>query len=257
MPEPPPEERLHEDGIIGHLVDLRKCAVRSLLAVGVLFMAMFPFYEPIYAAFSQPILAALPPEGDAQLIATDVLGGFLVPAKVVLFCALCVALPYVLYQVWAFVAPGLYLRERRMVLPLVVSSTALFYLGMAFAYLLVFKVVFAFIFKFAPAAFIVMPDVQSHLSFALTMFFVFGLAFEVPVAVFLLVQMGVISLAALRHARPYVIVGAFICAAIITPPDVLSQFMLALPVWLLYEIGILVASLARRRKGTQEAADQA
>ena len=244
-PEDEQEEELHEDGLIGHLVDLRGCLLRSLFALAILFCVLFVFHERVYELFARPLIAALP--GGSQLIATGVLGGFLVPAKVVLFCAFCLALPYLLYQVWSFVAPGLYRGERRLLLPLVASSTLLFYLGMAFAYLLVFKVVFGFVFSFAPDAITVMPDAQSHLSFVLSMFLVFGIAFEVPIAILILVRSGVVGTPALRRARPYVIVGAFIGAAIITPPDVLSQFMLAIPVWLLYEAGIIAAALAGRR----------
>ena len=256
---PPPEgegegEKLHEDGLIGHLVDLRNCLLRSLIAIAALFLALFAFHDQVYDWFTRPIISQLP--GGSELIATDVLGGFLVPAKVVLFCAFCLALPYVLYQLWSFVAPGLYRRERGLMLPLVVTSTLLFYLGMAFAYLLVFQVVFGFVFSFAPDAITVMPDAQSHLSFVLTMFLVFGAAFEVPIAILILVRMGVVDTAALRRARPYVIVGAFVCAAVITPPDVLSQFMLAVPVWLLYEAGIIAAALVPRG-GREEGGEKA
>ena len=250
QPEPADEEKLHEDGLIGHLVDLRSCLLRALLAVGVLFFALFAFHEQIYDWFTRPLISQLP--GGSELIATDVLGGFLVPAKVVLFCAFCLALPYVLYQAWSFVAPGLYRRERGLLLPLVVTSTLLFYLGMAFAYLLVFRVVFGFVFSFAPDAITVMPDVQSHLGFVLTLFLVFGIAFEVPVAILILVRLGIVEIAAARRARPYVIVGAFVVAAIITPPDVLSQFMLAIPVWLLYEVGIMAAALVGRRRDREK-----
>ena len=243
---PHPEDKLHEDSLIGHLADLRNCLLRALIAVAVVFFALFAFADEIYGSFARPLLVALP-EG-SELIATGVLGPFLVPFKVTLFVAFCVCLPYILYQVWKFVAPGLYAREKRLVLPLVLSSTALFYLGMAFAYLLVFRVVFGFIVSFAPEAISVMPDVQSHLSFALTIFMTFGLAFEMPVAVYLLVRMGVIEIAALRRARPYVLAGSFVLAAIVTPPDVLSQIMLAVPMWLLFEIGLLVASVFGGKK---------
>ncbi len=248
--EPATEEELHSDGLIGHLTDLRNSVLKALLAVAAVFFALVPFAEEIYVRFAGPLLAELPVGG--ALIATGVITPFLVPLKVTFLVAFCVALPYVLYQVWRFVAPGLYRNERRLVLPLVVTSTLLFYVGMAFAYLLVFRVVFSFIVSFAPDTVAVMPDVQNHLRFATTVFLTFGVAFEVPVAVFILVRAGVLEIAALRRARPYVIAGAFVTAAIITPPDVVSQFMLALPVWLLYEVGILVALLLPSRSEEEE-----
>lgn len=237
--QPVATEKLHEDGIVGHLVDLRNSAVWSLIVFAVAFMGMFPFAEEIYNAFVAPLLAKLPE--NAELIATGLLGPFVVPLKVVAFCAFCVTLPHTLFQLWRFVAPGLYRKEKGFAMPVVISSTLLFFLGASFAYLLVFKVVFEFIFNFAPTSIRIMPDVQNHLDFALLMFLIFGVAFEVPVVVFLLVRGGIVDIAALRKARSYVIAGAFVVAAIITPPDVISQFMLALPVWLLYEIGIQVA----------------
>lgn len=233
------EEELHEDGLVGHLTDLRNSVVWSLAVLAVAFFALFPFAEEIYTMFATPLLAVLP-EG-SELIAIGVLSPFLVPLKVVLFCAFCVTLPHTLYQVWRFVAPGLYKREKGIAAPLVVSSTLLFFLGLAFAYVLVFRLVFTFIVQYAPASISVMPDVQSHLSFALLLFLTFGIAFEVPIAVFILVRSGIVEIATLRRSRRYVIVGAFVAAAIATPPDVISQFMLALPVWLLYEIGIQVS----------------
>ena len=244
--EPAAEEQLHEDGLLGHLTDLRNSVVKATLAVAVAFIALFPFSDQIYTRFAAPLIAELP-EG-SQLIATGVIAPFLVPLKVIILVAFCITLPYVLYQVWSFIAPGLYRRERHLITPLVISSTLLFYLGMLFAYFLVFRVVFGFIVAFAPEAISVMPDVQSHLSFAITIFLTFGLAFEVPVAVFILVQTGVLELAGLRKARTFVIAGAFIVAAIITPPDVLSQFLLAVPVWLLYEVGIIAAALLPPRE---------
>lgn len=253
--EPATEEELHSDGLIGHLTDLRNSVLKALLAVAAAFFALVSFSEEIYHRFAGPLLAELPDGG--ALIATGVITPFLVPLKVTFLAAFCVVLPYVLYQAWRFVAPGLYRNERRLVLPLVVTSTLLFYLGMAFAYLLVFRVVFSFIVSFAPDSVAVMPDVQNHLRFAMTVFLTFGLAFEVPVAVFILVRGGVLEIAALRRARPYVIAGAFVTAAIITPPDVISQFMLALPVWLLYEVGILVSLLlpGKPDEEGEEAAD--
>jgi sec-independent protein translocase protein TatC len=195
----------------------------------------------MYTLLAQPLLAVLPQGG--QMIATDVVGVFLVPMKVALLVAFVIALPYVLYQIWAFVAPGLYMHEKRLVLPLIFTSTVLFIAGMGFAYFLVFPVVFKFMASIAPEGVAWMTDIEKYLSFALTMFVAFGVTFEVPVAVVLLVRMNVVSVAKLREIRPYVIVGAFVIGAVFTPPDVISQLMLALPLWVLYELGIFVASM--------------
>jgi sec-independent protein translocase protein TatC len=186
------------------------------------------------------------------MIATDVVGVFLVPVKVAMLVAFVIALPYVLYQIWAFVAPGLYTHEKRLVLPLIFTSTVLFITGMAFAYFLVFPVVFKFMASIAPEGVAWMTDIEKYLSFALTMFVAFGVTFEVPVAVVLLVRMNVVGIDKLKEIRPYVIVGAFVVGAIFTPPDVISQLMLALPLWVLYELGILVASVLARRKPENE-----
>ena len=239
--QPSSEEGLLEDGLLGHLTDLRDSLVKAVLAVAVAFFALFPFNERIYDWFAKPMLEQLPAGG--EMIATGIISPFIVPLKVTLLVAFCITLPYVLYQVWRFVAPGLYKREKRLVLPIIVSSTLLFYAGMAFAYFLLLKIVFSFIVSFAPASIEIMPDIQNHLSFALTLFVIFGIAFEMPVAVFILVRAGVVEIATLRSARTYVIAGSFVTAAIVTPPDVLSQFMLAVPMWLLYETGILFSSM--------------
>jgi sec-independent protein translocase protein TatC len=192
------------------------------------------------------MLAALPAGG--QMIATDVTTPFFVPMKVAAMAAFLIALPYVLYQLWAFVAPGLYTHEKKLVAPLIVSSTVLFIVGMAFAYFLVFPVVFGFMAKAAPVGVAVMTDIDKYLGFVLTMFVAFGITFEVPVIVIVLVRMGVVSLAKLREARPYAIVGAFVIGAIFTPPDVVSQCMLAIPLWLLYELGMLLARFVSTSK---------
>jgi sec-independent protein translocase protein TatC len=192
------------------------------------------------------MLAALPAGG--QMIATDVTTPFFVPMKVAAMAAFLIALPYVLYQLWAFVAPGLYTHEKKLVAPLIVSSTVLFIVGMAFAYFLVFPVVFGFMAKAAPVGVAVMTDIDKYLGFVLTMFVAFGITFEVPVIVIVLVRMGVVSLAKLREARPYAIVGAFVIGAIFTPPDVVSQCMLAIPLWLLYELGMLLARFVSTAK---------
>ena len=202
---------------------------------------MFPWAKDLYSLLAQPLLAVLPQGG--QMIATDVVGVFLVPMKVALLIAFVIALPYVLYQVWAFVAPGLYAHEKRLVLPLIISSTFLFIAGMAFAYFFVFPIVFKFMASIAPDGVAWMTDIEKYLSFVLTMFVAFGVTFETPVAVVLLVHMGVVSVEKLREIRPYVIVGAFVIGAVFTPPDVVSQLLLALPLWALYEVGIIFASM--------------
>jgi sec-independent protein translocase protein TatC len=230
-----------QDTFISHLVELRDRLLRAILAVLIVFLCLFPWAKDLYSLLAQPLLAVLPQGG--QMIATDVVGVFLVPMKVALLVAFVIALPYVLYQVWAFVAPGLYTHEKRLVLPLIVSSTLLFIAGMAFAYFLVFPVVFKFMASIAPEGVAWMTDIEKYLSFALTMFIAFGVTFEVPVAVVLLVRMNIVTVEKLREIRPYVIVGAFVVGAVFTPPDVISQLMLAMPLWVLYELGIVCASM--------------
>ena len=230
-----------QDTFISHLVELRDRLLRAILAVLIVFLCLFPWAKDLYTLLAQPLLAVLPQGG--QMIATDVVGVFLVPMKVALLVAFVIALPYVLFQIWAFVAPGLYTHEKRLVLPLIFTSTVLFIAGMAFAYFLVFPVVFKFMAQIAPEGVAWMTDIEKYLSFALTMFIAFGVTFEVPVAVVLLVRMNVVSVAKLREIRPYVIVGAFVIGAVFTPPDVISQLMLAMPLWVLYELGIVFASM--------------
>lgn len=242
-----------QDTFISHLVELRDRLLRAILAVIVVFLCLFPWARDLYAILAKPLIAALPAGG--QMIATDVVGVFLVPVKVAFLVAFVIALPYVLYQVWAFVAPGLYMHEKRLVAPLVVASTALFVIGMSFAYFLVFPVVFKFMASIAPEGVAWMTDIDKYLSFALTTFVAFGVTFEVPVAVIVLVRVGVVSIEKLKEIRPYVIVGAFVIGAVFTPPDVISQVMLAVPLWLLYEIGIVVARLVGRPPAS-EAADE-
>ncbi len=230
---------LPEDSFLSHLFELRDRLIRALLSIGIVFVCLFPWAKDLYALLAQPLLTQLPLGG--QMIATDVVGVFLVPMKVTLMVAFLIALPYVLYQVWAFVAPGLYSHEKRLALPLVTASVALFFIGMAFAYFLVFPAVFGFMAKVAPDGVAWMTDIEKYLSFVMTTFIAFGVTFEVPVIVIVLVQMHIVELVTLRQWRPYVIVGAFVVGAIFTPPDVISQLMLAIPLCLLYELGMLVA----------------
>jgi sec-independent protein translocase protein TatC len=227
------------DSFMSHLVELRDRLLRCVLALLLVFICLFPWARDLYALLAQPMIASLPAGG--QLIATEVTAPFFVPVKVTMMAAFVIALPYLLYQIWAFVAPGLYAHERKLVAPLVITSTVLFICGMAFAYYLVFPVVFHFMVSVAPAGVAVMTDIGKYLDFVLTLFLAFGVTFEVPVAVVILVRMGLVSVAKLKEIRPYMIVGAFIVGAIFTPPDVVSQVMLAVPLWVLYEAGIFVS----------------
>lgn len=228
------------ESFIAHLIELRARLLRIAVALLLVFICLFPWASDLYSLLAQPLLAKLPKGG--QMIATDVTTPFFVPLKVAMMAAFLISLPYVLYQIWRFVAPGLYEHEKRLVLPLIVASTLLFFCGMAFAYFVVFPVVFGFITASAPQGVAVMTDIDKYLSFVLAMFMAFGVTFQVPVGVVLLVRMGIVNVAQLREVRSYVIVGAFVVGAIFTPPDVVSQFMLAVPLWLLYEAGIVVAA---------------
>lgn len=230
-----------EDSFISHLIEMRDRLLRAVVAVIIIFICLFPWAKDIYGLLAQPLLAALPKGG--QMIATEITTPFFVPMKVTMMAAFLLALPWVFYQIWAFVAPGLYQHEKRLGVPLVIASVVLFVTGMAFAYFLVFPLVFHFIVSVTPTGVAVMTDIGKYLDFVLTMFMAFGITFEVPIAVVLLVKTGMVSVAKLREIRPYVIVGAFVVGAIFTPPDVVSQFMLATPLWLLYELGIIVAAL--------------
>jgi sec-independent protein translocase protein TatC len=234
-----------EESFLSHLIELRDRLIRALLAILIVFICLFPWAKDLYALLAQPLLASLPKGG--QMIATDVVGVFLVPMKVALMVAFLIALPYVLFQVWAFVAPGLYSHEKRLIVPLVVASVLLFFAGMSFAYFLVFPTVFGFMASVAPEGVAWMTDIEKYLSFVLTTFIAFGVTFEVPVVVIVLVRMGIVTIEKLREIRPYVIVGAFVIGAIFTPPDVLSQVMLAVPLWLLYELGIILARFVGKK----------
>ncbi|MEO8739843.1 MAG: twin-arginine translocase subunit TatC [Casimicrobiaceae bacterium] len=239
MNDPTPGPESTQDTFMSHLVELRSRLMRAILAVVVVLLCLLPWAKEIYAFLAAPLLKALPK--GSTMIATDVTGTFLVPLKVTLMASFLIALPYVLYQMWAFVAPGLYKHEQRLAMPVIVSSVFFFALGMAFAYFAVFPLAFGFFAGYAPAGVQMMTDIDKYLSFVLTMFMAFGITFEVPVVVIVLVRLGVVSLETLRSIRGYVIVGAFVIGAIFTPPDVISQIMLAVPLWLLYELGLLVA----------------
>ncbi|UCF75872.1 MAG: twin-arginine translocase subunit TatC [Betaproteobacteria bacterium] len=241
---------MSEDTFISHLVELRDLLLRALIAVGIVFVCLFPFASELYDILAQPLLSTLP-EG-ATMIATGVVTPFLIPVKVAAMVAFSVALPYVLYQAWAFVAPGLYAHEKRLMLPLVVASTVLFFIGVAFCYFFVFRLVFDFVFNIAPKSISVAPDIENYLNFVLTLFLAFGLTFEVPIVVLVLTRMGIVTIEQLVDIRPYFIVGAFVVAAIVTPPDVISQLLLAFPMWLLFEVGLLVARTFGRRRARDD-----
>lgn len=239
-----------QETFISHLVELRQRLVRVILALLIVCLCLLPWAREIYSVLARPLLAALPVGG--QMIATDVIGPFLVPLKVTLLVAFVLVLPYVLHEAWAFVAPGLYAHEKRLVLPLVVASFLLFLVGMAFAYFLVFPMVFRFMAAIAPEGVAWMTDIDKYFSFVLTTFIAFGVTFEVPVVVIMLVRTGMVSIEKLKLARPYVIVGAFVVGAVVTPPDVLSQVMLAVPLWALYELGIILSAFVSQSADESE-----
>jgi sec-independent protein translocase protein TatC len=248
-----------QDTFISHLVELRDRILRSLIAIALAFLVLFfawPGASAIYDTLALPLMRALP-EG-TKMIATGVVAPFLVPVKVTALVALIAALPYVLWQAWAFIAPGLYQHEKRIALPLVFVSTVLFLAGIAFCYFFVFGRVFAFINEFAPKSITPAPDIENYLNFVLTMFVAFGITFEIPIIVMVMVRTGIIGVAKLKEVRPYVIVANFVVAAILTPPDVVSQFMLAIPMCLLYELGILFAGImAKTGKSSADPAPNA
>ena len=258
-PKKDPEDELAgtEAPFVSHLIELRDRLIRSLIAVGIAFgvLAFWPGMGALYDLLAQPMVAHLP-EG-TKLIATNVISPILVPLKITLMAAFLVVLPYVLYQVWAFVAPGLYSHEKKFVLPLVVSSTVLFFIGVAFCYFLVIPAMSRFIQSFAPTAITAAPDIEQYFGFVLTLFLVFGIAFEVPVAVVVLARIGLVTVEQLRKFRGYFIVGAFIVAAVVTPPDVISQLSLAVPMCILYELGIIAAAafIKNTKAPEEDAAD--
>lgn len=239
------EDTDRELPFLSHLLELRDRLLRMLLAIAVVFLVLMPFANPIYTFVAQPLMRNMP--AGTTMIATQVASPFLAPFKLTLVAAVFLAMPYILYQFWGFVAPGLYQHERRLVMPLVASSVVLFYLGGAFAYFVVFPMIFAFFTATAPEGVAVMTDINHYLDFVLTLFFAFGVAFEVPIATILLVSMGVVEPEKLKGMRPYVIVGAFVVGMFLTPPDVFSQTFLAVPIWLLFEAGVFLSRFFRWR----------
>jgi sec-independent protein translocase protein TatC len=255
---PSPEQpNADELPFVSHLIELRDRLIRALIGVGVCFfiLATHPGFANMYDLLASPLVSALPK--GATMIATNVVAPFMVPIKVTMLAALLLALPFVLYQVWAFVAPGLYAKEKRLVLPLVVSSTVLFYVGVAFCYFFVLGKVFHFIQSFAPKSITAAPDIESYLGFVLNMFLAFGMAFEVPVVVVILSHLGIVSVAKLKEWRGYFVVAAFVVAAVVTPPDVFSQLALAIPMCLLYELGIWAAQWTMPGKADSASTDDA
>ena len=239
-----------EEGFVTHLIELRDRLMRAAASVIICFLALVYWAPDIYSLLADPLVSALP--AGTSMIATDVTAPFFVPMKVTMMVAFVLALPYVLYQVWAFIAPGLYEHEKKLAAPIILSSFLLFLLGMAFAYFFVFPAVFKFVAAYTPSGVQMATDIDKYLSFVLTLFLVFGLSFETPVVEMVLVRLGMVSIEKLREFRPYFIVVAFVIAAIVTPPDVISQFMLAVPMILLYEFGIFMSRYITPREARQE-----
>jgi sec-independent protein translocase protein TatC len=249
MSETPPGGQ--EMPFLAHLVELRDRLLKIIIAVVVVFLILSPFLNDLFTLLSQPLQRLLP-EG-TQMIATSPISPFFIPMKLGLVLAIFISIPYSLYHIWAFIAPGLYTNEKHLIVPLLVSSTALFYLGMIFAYLVVFPLVFQFMIYTTPEGVVMMTDISSYLDFVLKLFFAFGLAFEVPVATFLLIWTGVTTPEALAAKRPYIIVGAFFLAMLITPPDAISQTLLAIPILLLFELGLYFSKLMLRQREQAQA----
>ncbi|OHV10494.1 twin-arginine translocase subunit TatC [Kushneria phosphatilytica] len=240
--------------LVEHLIELRSRLLKAIIAVVVVFAALYAFSNQLYEFVAHPLMALLP-EG-SQMIATEVASPFLAPFKLTLIVALFVAIPFVLYQAWAFIAPGLYVHEKRLAIPILASSVALFYCGAAFAYYVVFPLLFKFFTNTAPEGVQVMTDINAYLSFVLKLFFAFGLAFEIPVATFLLILTGAVTVQSLSSKRPYVVIGCFVVGMLLTPPDIISQTLLAGPMWLLFEVGILFGRLVRHPRGGRDESRQ-
>ncbi|MDO7911583.1 twin-arginine translocase subunit TatC [Pseudomonas sp. 22-AL-CL-001] len=239
--------------LVSHLTELRTRLLRCVAAIFLIFAGLFSFAQQIYTLVSAPLREHLPP--NATMIATDVASPFLTPFKLTMTVSLFLAIPFILQQIWGFIAPGLYRHEKRVAIPLLLSSIVLFYAGMAFAYFLVFPLIFGFFAAATPEGVSMMTDIASYLDFVMTLFFAFGVAFEIPVAVVLLVWIGVVDVGYLRKIRPYVIIGCFVVGMVLTPPDIFSQTLLAVPMWLLFEIGVLFGGLVRKRSAEREAAE--
>jgi len=240
--------------LFDHLLELRTRLLRAVLGVLVVFSSLVYFAQDIYQYLAQPLLATMP--AGSQMIATDVASPFFAPFKLTIVLSIFLAMPYILYQIWSFVAPGLYRNEKKLIAPLMLGSTLLFYSGIAFAYFIVFPVVFAFFTSVAPEGVVIATDISSYLDFVLKLFFAFGAAFEIPIAIILLCWTGVTTPNDLRKKRPYVVVGAFILGMLLTPPDIISQSMLAIPMLLLFEVGIIIASLNSKNEEVEESEEE-
>lgn len=247
-------EELAEGTLVSHLIELRQRLMRALLAVFVVFIGLAFFMQEVFMFVARPLIDALPEGSVFQAI--GIASSFFVQFKTTMFAALFIAMPVVLYQIWQFVAPGLYRKEKRFAIPLMFSSIVLFYAGMAFAYFVVFKLVFGFFFGFAPDIVVPNPDIEPFLSFVLRIFLAFGIAFEVPIAVFILVQSGLVHYRTLAKARPYVLLGAFVAGMFLTPPDMISQTLLAIPIYLLFECGLIMCRLMLRGRIAEQDASR-
>lgn len=242
-----------EQSIIDHLIELRSRLLKAVLTVLVLIVIMFPFAGEIYTLIAQPVMMNL--SGDTEMIATGVLSPFLTPFKMVIILAIIISMPVIIYQIWAFVAPGLYRHEKRIATPILLSSIVLFYLGCAFAYFVVFPILFVFLPSIAPEGVVYMPDINSYLDIVIRLFFAFGLAFEIPVAVIILIVLGVTSASQLAAKRPYIVVGILVVAMLLTPPDPSSQVLLAIPMWILFEFGLIMGRVLRLQSQQSENKD--
>lgn len=249
-----PREEQSQAPLIEHLIELRSRLMRAVIVILVIFLGLYSFANDIYTFVAEPLMALLP-EG-SQMIATEVASPFLAPFKLTLVVAVFIAIPFVLHQAWAFIAPGLYDNEKALAVPILVSSIALFYGGAAFAYYVVFPLLFEFFTQTGPENVAVMTDINQYLNFVLKLFFAFGVAFEIPIATFLLILSGATSVESLSKKRPYILLGCFVVGMLLTPPDVISQSLLAIPMYLLYEVGLLFGRLVRKRKEEKEAAEE-
>lgn len=251
---PEPHNDQSQAPLIEHLIELRSRLMKAIVVILVVFLGLYAFANDIYSFVADPLMSLLP-EG-SQMIATEVASPFLAPFKLTLVVAVFIAIPFVLHQAWAFVAPGLYDNEKMLAIPILVSSVALFYGGAAFAYYVVFPLLFEFFTQTGPENVAVMTDINQYLNFVLKLFFAFGVAFEIPIATFLLILSGATTVESLSQKRPYIILGCFVVGMLLTPPDVISQSLLAIPMYLLYEIGLLFGRLVRKRRAAADAEDQ-
>ncbi|MGM0543267.1 MAG: twin-arginine translocase subunit TatC [Pseudomonadota bacterium] len=249
-----PNNEQKQAPLIEHLIELRSRLMRAVIAILVVFLGLYSFSNDIYLFVAEPLMALLPP--GSQMIATEVASPFLAPFKLTLVTALFIAIPFVLHQAWSFIAPGLYDNEKALAIPILVSSILLFYAGAAFAYYVVFPLLFAFFTQTGPENITVMTDINQYLNFVLKLFFAFGVAFEIPVATFLLILSGATTVESLSQKRPYIILGCFVVGMVLTPPDVISQSLLAVPMYLLYEVGLLFGRLVRKRRDEKAAEEQ-